>query len=215
MGKIQLSLDDAKSQAEQLLQRLQPACHRIQVAGSIRRHRRYVGDIEIVALPRLHEQRDLFDVPTGITSSWLDLTLGTMIEQGAIRVGEKWGPRFKQFTLPAYDTPVDLFITNEERWGTIFTIRTGSADFVQWLVTARQRGGALPAGWKIRDGILYNDDGHLIYTPEERDVFQALGLQYIEPPRRERGYWNQTHKLLSNRQAPAWPKKETPDETPF
>ena len=47
--------------AESLVEKLRPACERIEIAGSLRREKAMVGDIEIVAVPRL--ERDLLGEP--------------------------------------------------------------------------------------------------------------------------------------------------------
>jgi DNA polymerase/3'-5' exonuclease PolX len=48
---------------------LSPVCERIEVAGSVRREKAFVGDIEILCAPRVrHEtQMDLFGQATGPT----------------------------------------------------------------------------------------------------------------------------------------------------
>ena len=56
-------LADAQRTATHISKALTPYCHRIAIAGSIRRQRPMIGDIEIVALPQ--RQTDLLgnDVP--------------------------------------------------------------------------------------------------------------------------------------------------------
>jgi DNA polymerase/3'-5' exonuclease PolX len=157
MTKLKLSLDDAKIQAQEILDHLAPACQRIAVAGSIRRQTKYIGDVEIVAIPRYPD--DLFGQPATTGHSHLDLKLIQLLDDGTIQRGDRQGPRYHQYTLPRFDLQLDLFITNPERWGLIYTLRTGSADFSRWLVTPRASGGALPSGHYIKDGRLW--DSHL------------------------------------------------------
>ena len=52
MSKTQRPLPDAERIAAAIVADLAPFCARIQVAGSVRRHKAVVGDIEIVAIPR-------------------------------------------------------------------------------------------------------------------------------------------------------------------
>jgi DNA polymerase/3'-5' exonuclease PolX len=47
--------------ARAVVERLRPACQRIEIAGSLRRHRPMVGDIEICAIPIM--PTDLFGEP--------------------------------------------------------------------------------------------------------------------------------------------------------
>lgn len=47
-----MNLDYAKQIAEALIEELRPYCERISIAGSIRRGKQEVKDIEIVAVPK-------------------------------------------------------------------------------------------------------------------------------------------------------------------
>ena len=203
MTKLQVPLADAERMAARIVELLSPACDRIEVAGSIRRRKASVGDIEIVAIPRYDEEWDLFG-KTFARRSQLDDALDQIIAQGIIRPGERNGERYKQFRVSFYGLQLDLFVTDPERWGLIYTIRTGSADFSRWLVTSRQYGGALPEKIKVRDGRLWRvGQDEPLATPEEQDVFVALGLEWIEPWERERGRW------LTER--PFWPRGQPDD----
>jgi DNA polymerase/3'-5' exonuclease PolX len=99
------------------------------------------------------------------------------------------GSKMKQFDFEGM--PVDLFAQTAETWGINVTLRTGCAAFSQWLVTERRKGGALPTGMQMRDARLYWL-GTVIDTPEEVEVFEALGLDWIEPEER-------TDKLVQQR----------------
>lgn len=74
---------------------------------------------------------------------------------------------------------LDVYIASPETWGSITTLRTGSADFARALVTAwKQRGG------RFQGGRVYCPGGALADTPEERDVFRVTGYRWVEPERR-------------------------------
>lgn len=163
--------------AQRLLAALAPYCERIELAGSIRRQKPLVGDIELVAIPR--RPRDLLGEPIpGPTA------LDRFLDERAVQFTKR-GEKYQQFAYGSYT--VDLFLATPDTWGSIFTIRTGSADFSHWLVTHEPR-GACP--WPVRFGgegaypgrLTHN--GRLLATPEERDVFAALGLAYIDPAER-------------------------------
>lgn len=187
MGKLKLSLDDARSEAERLVELLAPACERIRVAGSIRRRCEYVGDIELVTIPKVDEQSDMFGRRYGQISQ-LDEQLGELVGRGVLQPGDKNGSRYKQLTLPRWGMQVDLFITTPERWGVVFMIRTGSADFSRWMVTSKAKGGALPLSYRINEGRVWVAS-LAVDTPEEEDVFEAVGVPWIEPPARKKGFW--------------------------
>ncbi len=185
--KLQLSLDDARIQAEKLITALEPACARIAVAGSIRRQSKYVGDIEIVAIPHYCDNCDLFGYVVG-HDSLLDLALDKLVASKRLEPGDKQGPRYKKFILSHLGLQVDLFIPNLDRWGISYIQRTGSANFSRWFVTSQLHGGALPIDMRVKDGRLWRA-GQALDTPQERDVFDAIGLSWLTPPQRTEGLW--------------------------
>ena len=155
--------------AHHLLDALAPYCERIELAGSLRRQKPMVGDIEIVAIPR--RPKNIFGEPLYVLPTLLDEFLAGKV------VFAKDGPRYKQFPYSKYT--VDLFLPTADTWGSVFTIRTGSADFTHWLVSQQPRGAA-PFGVHFDGGRLYAH-GRLLTTTEEADVFAAVGLAYIDP----------------------------------
>jgi DNA polymerase/3'-5' exonuclease PolX len=155
--------------ARRLHNALAPYCHRLELAGSLRRGRPMVGDIELVAIPR--RPRDLLGDPLpGPTA------LDHFLDERAVQFTRR-GDKYQQFAYGRYT--IDLFLATPATWGSIYTIRTGSADFSKWLVTAQPHGAA-PWGLVFQGGRLHAH-GRLLSTPEETDVFNALGLAYIDP----------------------------------
>lgn len=158
--------------AQRLRAALAPNCERIELAGSLRRRKPLVGDIELVAIPC--RPTDLLGAPlTGPT--YLD----RFLDDRAVHFTKR-GEKYQQFAYGRYT--VDLFLATPATWGSIFTIRTGSADFSRWLVTAQPHGAA-PWGLVFQGGRLHAH-GRPLATPEEVDVFHALGLAYLEPNHR-------------------------------
>ena len=161
---------EALEYAGELIVLLADDCERIDIAGSLRRKKPDVGDIELVCIP----------------SVWLDLFCNEIrtaarIETALTAYGIvllKNGEHFKQFLYGK--VKVDLFITTPECWGVIFTIRTGSAEFSHKLVTPRNQGGLLPSNLRVKDGRIWNGSTFLD-TPEEIDVFRACNMAWIEP----------------------------------
>jgi DNA polymerase/3'-5' exonuclease PolX len=97
-----MELDRAREIADGLVRRLSPGCVRIEVAGSVRRGKAEVNDIELVAVPKMEVQADLFGGP-GLQRSLLDPCLVGLGPE------EKSGPRYKQILL-AEEIYLDLFI---------------------------------------------------------------------------------------------------------
>lgn len=175
-----MSLSFARGLARRMVELLAPACERIEIAGSIRRCKPEVSDIEIVLIPK--PVQDLFGDP---------VFGAARIEAALLEAGfalSKNGELYKQAHLPGGTVHFDIFLTTPQKWGMIYVIRTGSADFTRWLVTSKQQGGALPSNMKASDGRIWYGDAPMD-TQEETDVFQALGLDWIEPEQRQEGRW--------------------------
>lgn len=194
--------EDAIQAALKLEARLKPFCERIVIAGSLRRRCATVGDIEMVAIPKMRFSGGLFGME-GEGYSLLDLHLNTFPE---IYEPGRWGERMKQLRFDGY--PVDLFICTPERWGVILTIRTGSADFSRWLVTSRLKGGGRMSNRRVEDGRVWKlgvEAGATtirrtpMETPQEEDVFKALGVPWIPLGERQRGYWGEPVPELEKR----------------
>lgn len=188
MSKTKMPLTQAVNLAERIIKELSPVCAKIEVAGSVRRQKKMIGDIEIVAIAR--QQLDLFGDPSG---SLLSPHLEILAQQGRIIKSEgkekRWGEKWKRFHLPAMpELSIDLFITTPDEWGYTFTIRTGCKEFSHKLVTPRQQGGFLPGNLRVGGCRLWLMDGSKVLpTPDEGEFFAALGLVYIPPELREVG----------------------------
>lgn len=163
--------ETALASAETLLAALEPYCTRLLIAGSLRRQRPEVGDLELVVSRRVEPEID-------------------MLAEGLRALGitdfRKDGQKFKQFSWS--EMPVDLFIATPATWGCVATIRTGSADFSKWLVTDKRHGGACPAMYKFSEGRIWQDVV-MMQTKEEQDVFALLELDWVEPIDRVEGRW--------------------------
>ena len=185
-----IPLADAEALARGLLDELRSACVRVEIAGSIRRRRPDVGDIEIVAIPRMDSE------PWGLIEGMVR-PVNRLEERCALlrgpdgllpRLDERgracWGERLKRATWRGF--AADLFsVVAPAQWGAILAIRTGSAEFSRRLVTSKLHGGMMPSHLRVKDGALWRRDGEMVPTPEEADVFAAIGLAWIPPEARE------------------------------
>lgn len=164
--------------ANHIVEALRPACHRIEIAGSLRRKKEMVGDIEIVAIPKLHT--NLIGEPMD-TSEVDDLLANWPIVLG------KNGKKYKAFSFewqPGWTFKVDLFLQPDPAtWGYNFMVRTGSAEFSKAMVTPIEYGGHKPKGYEIREARIYRN-GVLLHTPEEEDIFRTWGMDFVPPEQR-------------------------------
>ena len=166
-------LSEARIVTDSLLHRLQPFVKRAVVAGSIRRQRPDVKDIEIVAEP--------VDVPDGLFGE---------TRPGSAEIKElaaTWGPVVKggDKYIQVADVldsgmALDLFlVTPPASWGALLTIRTGPAAFSQMLVT-RLRGRFM----RCEHGRVLGRGGVVVPTPDEASFFAACDVAWLPPEER-------------------------------
>ena len=171
-----MKLEQAQEIAERIKRDLAPHCERIEIAGSVRRRKPDVGDIEIVCIPRQSADFDLFGAGRPIRDGGFITACNQIgkIRKGCLRTG-----KYMQFGT-AEGIDVDLFTARPENWGLILAIRTGSAGFSH-EVLAR---GWVWSGYHSVDGMLTRG-GKQIPTPEEADLFRLAGVEWIKPQERE------------------------------
>ena len=163
-------LDYATEVAEKYRDILAPHCHRIAVAGSIRRRTaRMVKDIELVAVPLPYEPAGIFEDGIAAVINRLPKLKGELPCLYTKRI------------LPEGIT-LDLFMCRPDNWGLILMIRTG-----HWQFSKRMVGTWLPQqGIKSVNGDLIDiKTGEVLKTPEEEDVFKFAKMTFIEPKNRE------------------------------
>lgn len=182
-------LDRARALAHALVEALRPGCHRIEIAGSVRRGVPRVKDVELVAIPRF--RHDLFGGKSeselgpvldqlGREGKLAARTVSIHRKSGAVEHGHRMGERYKALVAVRSGIPVDLFLPQDpQEWGAALAIRTGPADFSKMLVT-----NALAVGLRCAGNVLRREDGTVVPTPEERDFFEAVGVRWCAPEER-------------------------------
>lgn len=173
------SLAEAAMVASALVEHLRPACARIEIAGSIRRRKPEVSDIEIVCIPRLVDgpSVDLFAPPPKVSA--LDAMLADLERSGRLvqhPTARADGARYKKRWATKAGIQMDLFIVlPPAEWGPLFAIRTGPADFSTRAVMAlRER------GLRCEDGRILRGN-EVVPCPEEEDFFRLAGLPLLPP----------------------------------
>lgn len=180
-------LELARTVAGALVSRLAPCCKRIEVAGSIRRRKSTVGDIEILCIPNVVVHKNLFGQVTGEVDV-LDQHLQNLMKSGFLdyrrthagrRLG--YGPRNKFLVHVPSGMPVDVFTTTEQGWAMSLVVRTGPKEMnVRLMKAARDRGCR---GHAYGDGFTL-PDGSPLACQTEQEVFAAVGWPYLPPEER-------------------------------
>lgn len=154
-------LERADKIAETIVKRLTPYCERIEVAGSVRRRKPQVNDIDIVLIPT---------DPWNLQHEILGLAHGNAKASGA-----------KIMRVKVNGTQVDFYFATPETWATLLLIRTGSAENnIHLCSIAKKRGWHLFANG---DG-LFDERGLRIAGDTEESIYKALGLTFQPPERR-------------------------------
>jgi len=180
--------------ARELVSLLRPCCSEMVVAGSLRRRKQSVGDVELlfksiaVTGP---DPDDLFgNQGRAVTHDAMEIALRVLLEKGVLRKrlsvtgNESWGARNKLAVHVASGIPVDLFAASHENWWNLLVCRTGGMQSNLEICNA-----AIDAGWK------WNPYGEGFSRPNpervgwrlikevhsEREVFEFVGLPFREP----------------------------------
>jgi len=164
----------ARKYAEEAAAHLSPWCSRIEIAGSIRRCKLDVKDIEIVCIPKtLVEPDGLFDTKIVRHPCFI-----RAVNDWRKVKGDPDG-KYTQRVLPC-GLNLDLFTATEDNWGLILGIRTGSADFSHRKLAC----GWVANGYKSIGGMLHRD-GEPVPVRTERELFEICGVPYVRPVERE------------------------------
>jgi len=159
MERGKIAVERAEKVAAAVIKCLSPHCQRVEVAGSIRRRKAWVNDIDLVLIPC-----DLWNLHHKIMGL------------GPVRMSGN-----KIMRVMVGDIQVDIYFAAPETWATLLLIRTGSAENNIRLATlAKKRGWRLAASG---DG-LFDEHGERIAGDSEESIYQALDLPWQRPEER-------------------------------
>ncbi|NIM21713.1 MAG: PHP domain-containing protein, partial [Candidatus Latescibacteria bacterium] len=159
-----MSIGVALPIAENLLDELRkhPKVKAADTAGSLRRMRETVGDIDLLVST---------DDPEEVIQTFVELpVVGRIKSRGEVKTSVELvdGVRVQIWTHPS------------ERFGTALQYATGSKDH-----NVRLRELALAKGFSLSDQAFKLDDGSEITVAKEKEVYETLGLPWIAPELRE------------------------------
>lgn len=121
-----MELKKARLIADGIVTRLRLWCERIEIAGSSRREKPEVGDIEICAIPKKIKCDFFGGLAYDPGFNKAVFRLGTPIKG---MLGEDFKYAQLEINHLYGKINLDLFVLTPDNWGWLFAVRTGSADF--------------------------------------------------------------------------------------
>jgi len=160
-----ISLGTAWPVAVELLEGLQTTCPQVQeaaVAGSLRRMRATIGDVDLLAAS---------EEPAAVTRAFAALpSVAEVILSGPTKTSVRLHNGLQ----------ADLRVLEPERWGTALQYFSGSQAH-----NVRLRELALKQGLSLSEYSFKREDGSEILCRDEAQVYETLGLPWIPPELRE------------------------------
>ena len=165
-GKERMLLSVAQSTADEFVNKLKkiPEVKKISTAGSLRRQKETVRDIDILVVSK--DAKKVVDAFVGLPQ---------------VKVVQAKG-QTKSSVLTRDDIQVDLRVVEDKSFGAALFYFTGSKSF---NIKIRQL--AIRKKYKLNEYGLFSIKGRekFIAGKTEEDIFKNLGLDYIEPELRE------------------------------
>lgn len=175
-----IPLEKAISVAKRFLVAIEPFVVKSEIAGSVRRQSKEVGDVEIVCI-----EHPLNTLDRIFYKGYPGLVVN--------------GPRLKRFKYPDQGLQIELYITTTWDYGRILAIRTGSAwyshcqlatnwNWLGWCGTEnglRRRKECVKKGrvWKILPEFAKDPTKPPVFNTEA-DFFEFLGIPWVAPTER-------------------------------
>lgn len=168
-----MTLEFAQRCADRLMDWLSPLAERIEIAGSIRRRRPDVGDIDLVAIPKVEMERDLL----GSMQARRNLMAAEVRSRCGAEGWELQRDGEQCMIWVAKGVQVDLWFASHDTWGTLLLCRTGSrAHNIQLAMRAMDQGGK----WNPHHGLFF---GRTRIAASEESIYAALDLPMLDPAR--------------------------------
>jgi DNA polymerase (family 10) len=148
--------------AKQLCKYLEGYADRVAYAGSLRRMKEIVHDVDILAASKDPEKT----MQAFLTMPFVESVLAQGGTKASVRVQD--------------DLQVDLRVIDQRSWGAAMHYFTGSKAH-----NIRMRERAIKQGLKLNEYGLFDANEKYVAGAEEEEIFEKLGLPYIPPVLRE------------------------------
>ncbi len=157
-----ISYAEAYKLASSIKKNLLPYCEQVEIAGSIRRKKETIGDIDLLAIS---------NSPEKVMDSFRSCGIKTL----------STGPT-KTIIILKNGLQADLRVLKPEAFGAAFLYFTGPKDY-----NIEMRKIAIQKGYKLSEyGLFDRKTGRLISSKDEKDIFGRLGMKYVRPEDREK-----------------------------
>ena len=154
-----MDLKRAKTIAEEVVKQIAPYCEKAMVAGSIRRQKPIVNDVDLVIIPK---DRGVLD-------------------QVLMRLGSYKMAGTKIARIETENISLDIYFATPETFATLLLIRTGSKENNILLCSMAKR-----KGWHLYangEG-LFDENDQLVAGESEESIYKALGIAWQRPEER-------------------------------
>ena len=181
MGIGKIDLNEAEKIANKVREHILSSMTRVEIAGSIRRRKDIVGDIEICGIPANRER--LISLLSEV---------GQHIKPG-VPGAVPWTPKVSAKYLRvrlAEGMNLDVFLATPDNWGGLYMMRTGSGaspdgnPFHGFIPGIFGRWKKMSGGGRMTECMPTMPDGTQLPIPEEHDFFELLEMNFVPPDER-------------------------------
>lgn len=180
------SLKDAEWDAMALRELFAGTYEAWEIAGSVRRLKPFVSDVEHVVIPKMETVpgNGLFAEPKEVNALWMRAE--SLVARRAIspatytdkneRVSQRWGEKYRGILFRGFKH--EIFTATALNWGAQLLNRTGPAEYSERVVTMLKHGGM----YRQQDGnLIHVASGEAVVVPDEETYCQLAGIQYQKP----------------------------------
>jgi len=163
-GKGRMLLGDALPVAESIIKKLKESglVEKVMIAGSARRMRETVGDLDILAISE--KSGKVMDFFTKMTEVSDIIAKGPTKSSVILKIGIN----------------CDFRVVPRESFGAAIVYFTGNRDHNIEIRTL-----AINKGYKLNEYGIYGKNGKIIPAKDEEEIYQRLGMQWMPPEMRE------------------------------
>lgn len=187
-----MTFSDALTRLRRIMDFIQPTCEIIEVAGSLRRHRRHIHELELVLIP--HEE---YHPQTALFPDYQEMKRIPEFSEHVHRLGQivSGNPSGRHIHIQLTDgMPLHVHMPDRDDFWRIYNLKVGSLRFIQSrIIPAWSRNGWVPTEYGLRkvedcrkdsSGVWHWKDKTGFIPPawqSEKEYFEWLEIPYVDP----------------------------------